>query len=239
MTTSDQGNNLTESIWARRLDPRNWGRYLDLQFWSDRPIRRRINQTCIGYSTEDHWKSFRRVLGARPIRKLCILGVYYARDVAYLASILESLGRSDYHITGIDKFDDSACEDWPDDKKGLSWQEAGFGSAPALARARSNLEELGLDDKVTLLQGLGEEYLDGTDASFDLIYIDTSHDYETTRRSIAAAVPRVAVGGMIGGDDFSDEGAWGVARAVRGCFEQFELDANWIWWAEVSAYRER
>lgn len=209
------------------------------RFWADRRARARIDGVCIGYSREAHWDWFRHILTPPSMRRILILGVYYGRDVAYMGSILRSLGRTDYHITGVDKFEDAACEDWPEESRGMSWKEAGFGDAPALERARGNLQKLGLDTNVTLHKALGEEFLAGTDEQYDMIYIDTSHDYETTRQSIDAAMPRLAPTGVVAGDDFSDQGTWGVAKAVREAFGKFETHDDWIWWAQPDQYRPR
>jgi len=177
------------------------------------------------------------VRAVESIRRVRVLGVYCGRDVAYIASVFDSLRRPAFHVTEFDKFEDSGCADWPAGMKGRSWSEAGFGEVPAIQSTRRNLERLSLASQVTLHQGRAEEFLAATDQSFDLIYIDTSHGYQTRRRTIELAIPRLAPGGIGGGDDFSDQGTWGVARAVREAFERFDLHANGIWWASPAAFR--
>jgi hypothetical protein len=153
-----------------------------------------------------------------------------------MSALLSELGRR-AQIVGVDKFDDSPGEDWPVEHRGSTWQEAGFGPAPDLDHARANLERLGLGGGVELHRGRAEDYLATTDRAFDFIYIDTSHDYETARRTIDLAVTRLEKRGLVGGDDFSDEGTWGVARAVGDAFFRFELFSGWIWLAKKEDYR--
>ena len=192
---------------------------------------------CRGYSGWFHWRFFENVLADPRIQEICVLGVYYGRDIAYMSAILEGLGRTDVHITGVDKFEDAPCNDWPDRSPGLTWERAGFGPAPSRAAARTNLETLGYDARVTLVQSLGETFLTNTTQSFDLIYLDTSHDYRTTIATIARAIPRLTEGGILAGDDFSDKGTWGVKSAVRDSFTRFDVYHRWLWSARKGDYR--
>jgi Methyltransferase domain len=43
------------------------------------------------------------------------------------------------------------------------------------------------------------------DGYFDWVYLDTSHQYDHTRRELQALSPRIAAGGMILGDDWHDD----------------------------------
>jgi len=76
---------------------------------------------------------------------------------------------------------------------------------PNRERALGNLRQLGLDASVTLVKSEGTTFLRNTPDRFDFIYVDTSHDYDTTVEHILAAVDRLTPNGWIGGDDFSDE----------------------------------
>ena len=193
--------------------------------------RKMINESCIGYSTDIHWSFFKQILNNPEIKDICILGVYYGRDIAYIASILKSLGNRNYKIFGVDKFEDSSGNDWPEETRSLTWEKAGFGFAPDIIKTRDNLTKLGLDENVFLYQNLAENFLKSTEQLFDFIYIDLSHDYETTVNAIQLAINKIKPGGVIGGDDFSNQGTWGVVSAVQDSFSKYEVINNWIWLA--------
>jgi hypothetical protein len=203
------------------------------------PKQEEINSICRGYSDYKHWLFFKKVLSSIKGHDVLMLGVYQGRDIAYISALLKLLGIQKYSITGVDKFDDSPCMDWPEDKHGMRWQEAGFGVPPDLNIARKNLAELGLSDNVLFVQNNAEDFLKNSKKFFDLIYIDVSHDYQTTMNCIDLAVPRLTAKGHVGGDDFSDIGTWGVASAVKESFASFKLFYDWIWLANKSAYSKK
>jgi methyltransferase family protein len=211
-------------------------RFFSPSWWRERDRRKSIDRLCRGYSTERHWSFFRRLLARPEVKRCLVLGVYYGRDIAYMSAILQLLGRS-AEIVGVDKFDDTPGEDWPSTLRQSTWREAGFGPPPDIESARENLARLGFASHVRLHQGRAEDYLGTADGSFDFVYVDTSHDYATTRKTIHLAVPRLERGGVIGGDDFSDQGTWGVASAVADSFSRFELFSRWIWLARGEDYQ--
>jgi hypothetical protein len=148
-----------------------------------------------------------------------------------MGTALQRRERKDWSIMGVDKFEDRFCEDWPENKRELTWDQASFGEAPALKAAQRNLETLGLADRVRLVQQRAEDFQTSSDQKFDFIYIDTSHDYETTRNTIKLALPRLRPNGLPAGDDCSNEGTWGVKRAVREAFKNPTVVGGWLWWA--------
>jgi hypothetical protein len=205
--------------------------------WKSQRTRSQIDAECPGYSGRAHWLFFKSVLARLTTPDICILGVYNGRDIAYMAKILQASEASHYTITGVDKFTDSPGDDWPKDVRHLSWRDAGFGDPPEMQRAHSHLKNLGLAANVCLHQARADDFLNNTSQFFDFIYIDISHDYDSTIVAIDASIPRLKPGGLLAGDDFSDQGTWGVGRAVRDRFDQFQLYFNWLWLAEAADYR--
>jgi hypothetical protein len=204
---------------------------------SDNLSKQQIDNHCTGYSGEIHWRFFKKVLRNPAIKAICVLGVYYGRDIGYMATILHDKKRTDWKVTGVDKFEDSAGTDWPEEKRGLKWEEAGYGPAPSLEKARECLASAGVVEGVELRKDTAENFLKEGKEKFDFIYIDIAHDYQTTRDTIRLAMMRLKDGGVIAGDDFSNVGTWGVARAVEEAFSKFGLYGNWIWRASKSDYR--
>ena len=121
-------------------------------FVHDESIRLQIDSVCRGYSHRGHWEFFKQLLSNPQIRYVCMLGVYFGRDIAYMQQILKMLGRADCKIVGVDLFADVPGADWPGGSEDKSWEQMGFGPAPTLTAAQSNLERLGLAQNVTLLQ---------------------------------------------------------------------------------------
>ena len=202
------------------------------------PSRIRINHQCRGYSSASHWRFFRWVIGKYQPRSLCICGVYFGRDTAYLSHFMRQCSAtSPYKIVAVDKFEDKFCEDWSEQVRHLNWQEAGFGPAPTMEQTRKNLEALQLTDSVELIAARAEDYLEKTPLLFDFIYVDTSHDYETTLKTIRLAQKRLNPGGIMAGDDYVDGGTWGVRSAVRAAFTTHEVFDSWIWVAKAADYR--
>ena len=60
------------------------------------------------------------------------------------------------------------------------------------------------------------------DQSLDFVFIDTEHTLETTRKEIAAFLPKMKIGGIMGGHDFSIHFP-GVIRAVTENFPKYDI----------------
>jgi hypothetical protein len=187
-----------------------------------------IRQTVPGYSEGAHYAFFKHLLVNGTIKRLLILGVYHGRDVAYLMDIARALGRP-LQVVGVDKFSDDFCEDWPQERKSLNWQQAGFGTSPSFEAAQAHMARLGFSADVTLIKQNDEAFLASCTDRFDAIYIDTSHDYDTVVRQLRQTVGLLTEDGLLCGDDYSDEGTWGVKRAINEFVPRHVVFANWIW----------
>jgi hypothetical protein len=187
-----------------------------------------IRGTIPGYSEGLHYAFFKHLMACTNIGRLLILGVYHGRDIAYLMDIARALHRP-LEVVGVDKFSDDFCADWPKERQTLNWQQAGFGMAPSFESARTHIARLGFSDSVTVIRQRDEVYLSTCDERFDAIYIDTSHDYDTVARQICQTARLLNDDGLICGDDYSDQGTWGVKRAVTELVPGHVIFANWIW----------
>ncbi len=178
-------------------------------------VRRRIDSECRGYTGVSHWRFFEKILADTRMRDVCVLGVYCRCEIEYASAILRRLGRTAYLVTGVDKFENAPCSERPDRSPAVTWEQAGFGPAPSLEAAHSNLNKLVYFGGVTLAKGLAETFLSGTTRRSGLLHPDTSHDREATAATIAAAVPRLRENGLIAGHEYSKRRVWGVRRAGR------------------------
>jgi len=69
------------------------------------------------------------------------------------------------------------------------------------------------------------------DNSIDFIYIDAEHTYESVKKDLELYLPKLKVGGVIGGHDYMSDFWPGVCRAVEevvGTPTQLFQDSSWI-----------
>jgi len=73
------------------------------------------------------------------------------------------------------------------------------------------------------------------DDSVDFVYIDGNHDYETTKQDIFNFLPKVKLGGVLGGHDMT-VGAPGVIQAVQEFIDEtgYTLQGSaFDWWVII------
>jgi predicted O-methyltransferase YrrM len=181
-----------------------------------------------GYSDSRHYAFLKHLVRSTDVRSVLMLGVYCGRDIVFMLDAAAWAGR-DISIIGVDKFSDDSCADWPEAARAQSWVEAGFGPAPTLSVAQRNIDASGFNARVQLVQARDEAFLDTCRDRFDVIYIDTSHDYATVRRQIGQTLPLLNPGGLLSGDDYADSETWGVKRAVSEQLAHHVVFNDWIW----------
>lgn len=193
-----------------------------------------INDRIIGYSSKSNWHFFDIVLANPDIKNICIFGVYHGRDIAYLSSILSKHNKEGF-ITGVDKFKDEFGEDWPEEKRSKSWEDAGYGKPPAIETTRNNLQQY---PNIELIQDTAQHYLQVTPKKFDMIYIDVAHDYKTTKEVIALSIPKLTEVGVICGDDYQDDHSCKVKTAVYHSFKSHQVHHNWFWLSNKQEFNQ-
>jgi len=207
----------------------------------------RITSIIPGYSGYVHQAFFKMLLNEPSVNNILMLGVYHGRDIAIIMDLARRWRpHVPTYVSGVDKFTNDACDDWPEPKKGLGWQEAGFGQPPAgVTRVKHNLTHavgpLPEGHAFTVIESTDEEYLlmharAATSIKFDAVYLDTSHDYPTVKRQIPQAHAVMRPGGIICGDDYSDDsnagGSWGVKKAVTEAHPKHVVFGDWIWFVD-------
>jgi hypothetical protein len=63
--------------------------------------------------------------------------------------------------------------------------------------------------------------------SLDFVFLDAAHDYDSIRSDIIAWLPKVKIGGWIGGHDYT----WneGIRRACKELLPEHTNDPSWSW----------
>ncbi len=182
-----------------------------------------------GWSDARQYLFFKSLLGAG-VRRVLMTGVYRGRDLSFLCDVaLRYHPKTRFEFVGVDKFDAGPCADWPENKRGLSWEAAGFGPPPDIDFARRMLEHVRGINSIELIKGDAVEYMKNCGRFFDGVYHDTSHDFDTCSREFGAVSKVTHELSIISGDDYSNAGTWGVKRAVEQHFKAHRVLFDWVW----------
>lgn len=198
-----------------------------------------ISEKVKGWSVPSHYLFFQLALETLPgISRILVLGVYHGRDMSF---IVDGCNRT-LEITGVDKFADEPCDDWPTENRAKKWNEAGYGDAPSFQAANDNVlahkapqhtvNFLASDDE-SALKLLAEQ-----GKKFELIYLDTAHDRATVERQLEQIRPLCTLETLIAGDDYENIlPTWGVKDAVAARFLEHHILGDSIWFADVQSLK--
>lgn len=194
-----------------------------------------ISQRVPGWSAGTHYLFFRSLFDAFPeIKTVLILGVYLGRDISFM---LDCAKGRELQVVGVDKFNAEPCDDWPEEKRGLTWEQAFGCSPPDAKQALANINAQP-PHQVRLIEADDAVWLPSIKGTFDFIYIDTSHDYLTVSRQIKQVRPLCAPHTIIAGDDYNDiEKTWGVRQAVTDGFTAHQVVGGIIWFAGAEDFK--
>jgi hypothetical protein len=180
-----------------------------------------------GTSKNFHFAFFKKFKA----KKILILGVYYCFDLNLI-----NYSNKNSIIVGVDKFNDKFCRDWPKSKKKLTWDKAGYGVPPPNNpnQLLHKIKKQGPlnNNSISIIKSDDIKYLKlliNKKKKFDLIYLDTSHDYKTVINQIKFSKKLINKNGIIAGDDYSDHGTWGVKKAVTEAFDFHHVFCDRIW----------
>jgi SAM-dependent methyltransferase len=90
------------------------------------------------------------------------------------------------------------------------------------------------DPRVTTHRGFSHEVIAGfPNESFDWIYVDADHAYESVKRDAEAAASKVRPGGFLVFNDFAHLDPWLGAYGVHRAVVEFATQRRWpfVWWA--------
>lgn len=203
---------------------------------------RRVAGKINGFSTFAHYLFFESLLHHYPHHhRFLILGVFHGRDMAFLLEIASRTNRHGFELVGVDWFQDKASADWPAHLKDRNWEATGFGPVPTKAGSEANLVPFNLGRiPVEVVESEDKDYLRvaaDLGKKFDIIYLDTAHDYETINRQLQQVRPLVHTGSIVCGDDYRDVPGWGVKRAVAEHFTDWKVWDGQIWYARATDFK--
>lgn len=155
------------------------------------------------------------------------VGVWKGRSLCCLLVEAKNSGKI-IHILGIDHWQGS--KDEPD-----LLNEAKTTNIHAICHANIKRGDYTTQDGFPLcrLRTVGSPTAAGLsdDQSIDFVFIDGSHDYDSVAADIAAWLPKIKPGGIIGGHD---AGYASVAKAYGEAFHEVEIIEG-CWWHIVEA----
>jgi predicted O-methyltransferase YrrM len=94
----------------------------------------------------------------------------------------------------------------------------------------------GLDTKLSSCRGYSLEvaqHFEQQGITFDLVFLDAAHDYESVKADIKAYAPLVEKGGILSGHDYRINPWEGVIRAVDEAFPQAVNAIDDIWMVKL------
>lgn len=187
---------------------------------------RALKEGVPGWSELAHFLFFRELLRAKPNASILMVGVYHGLDLRYLEGLATDLGQT-IKLTGVDLFSTDSPADWPEDKKGMTWEEGAGCPPPDMEAAKRNAPT------ATIIKGDSTTFMYLTKDIFDVIYLDGAHDYDSVDREIMFAKNILRPGGLLAGDDYH----WGVPtggvdKAVQGHFPTHAVFFNRLWVAQ-------
>lgn len=195
-----------------------------------------INARIRGWSNANHYLFFKSWMDAFPEAKsVLIVGVYLGRDIAYM---LDAAGDRPLNVTGIDKFNAEPCDDWPEEKRGMTWEQAFNCPPPDMEQAAKNyLTYAGPNAKVQLTKADSKDWLPSASGSYDLIFLDGSHEFASINREIRDAHKLCHPFTIVSGDDYANvQPGWGVEDAVKQSFKSHYHIDNRIWFSDSNEY---
>lgn len=150
-------------------------------------------------------------------RKVCVeLGVWKGESLIYLLNELHLLHGEDFQLFAIDLWDKLSA-----DTNGENLQKQSY------KLFLENLNNTQLKQYVTIIKNdTAKSAKPFKDKSVDMVFIDASHDFYSVCRDIDAWLPKIKMGGIIAGHDFTED--CGVAPAVQSRFSRYETHGT-VW----------
>lgn len=140
------------------------------------------------------------------------IGTWKGKSLMYLAEKVKESGKN-IKIIGIDTFEGS--ESTPTMGDNVEMQS--ISSDYLYETYLKNIEPL--KDIITTIRGDSRVvYKQFADQSIDVLFIDGDHSYEAVKKDIELWFPKVKIGGIISGHDYTELYGYGVVKAVKELF---------------------
>ena len=158
------------------------------------------------------------------------IGVALGRSIAFLAQEVLASGKT-IHIVGIDPWLEIMGQEQPD-KQWIGKQYPGPREAFEGLMAEHAPREREI---VEIVQGYSWDVAPQfPDLSLDFVFVDGCHEYDAVKRDISTYLPKMKMGAIMAGDDFSNNLFPGVIRAVQESFFVHGWKVRGVtWWVDL------
>lgn len=189
------------------------------------PLRK--NEEVLGFRLKGPGQEKGRIMRWHVISGLCLLngfrkgaeiGVSQGRFTMFLCAVMH-----DMEILAVDRWEEKPTRDGEGKQTYEGWDHEGN-----YTRFKDTCSQY-FGDRVSVLRSdsvAGAEHVE--DGSLDFVFIDADHTYEGCKADILAWAPKVRVGGMICGHDYSQK--WpGVIQAVNELTDKRLISHDSVW----------
>lgn len=183
--------------------------YSEIYGWSQMEIQGTMLEHII---TENNWVTKKKI-------RIAEIGVFLGRSIAIFSEVL-SKHNILHEIIGIDHFE------------GSPEHQSGIYPMPNYEEALSNIDNIKRNNDladITLIKNSSVNVVSNYDNNtFDLVYIDATHEYEQVKQDIMLWKSKVKKDGYLCGDDYSP--TWnGVIKAVDELLPERKIIASTQW----------
>lgn len=165
----------------------------------------------IGYFYGDDIAEYRRLVEDVPDwGTIGELGCAFGRSICSVADIIK---RKELDVVIVDCFTGTRSENWDTRNFRQEFED--------------NIERFGISGHVKIHEGLTTEvHTQIGDGTFDLLFIDADHVYESVKKDLEDWTPKIASGGTISGHDYNN--GFGVSKAVNEKWTHIRLGGS-VW----------
>lgn len=169
-----------------------------------------------------NYQNFYNEVAQKKYEVLVELGTWKGHSIMYLAKKLKEQNY-EFELYGVDLFDNSQIHT-NEGNEYLQPQMKHIWELYNENLVRADVRDVVKDIKKNSWEAANEF----EDESVDFIFIDADHKYESVMKDIQAWLPKLKVGGVMSGHDFTQPTA-GVKRAVEELLPKFKLGTDEIW----------
>lgn len=187
---------------------------------------------CNGFNYSKDSAILKRLPSIHSPYKYCEIGVYKGHSIAIIGQ-----QRTNSFIIGVDPWSNTfTTKDYKSTNDYIAY-ESNETQEHSYQEALANTWFLQSQQRINLIRKTSvEASKDIADKSLDMVFIDGDHSYKGCKEDIQHWLPKVKIGGWIGGHDYKHPNFNSkVHIAVDELFTQIELDDDYTWFVQIKS----